>query len=328
MKKVLVVGSATVDVMVKSSAFRVLKSHQVQGGVAMCEVYGGKTEAEEMLVTIGGAGTNVAVGLSLLGFTCTSLVKVGDDWLRERILDNLKFYGVDTSMVQTEKEGKTALSVVLVASTGERSIITHRGASKEIDSNQIDWDKVATADWIQISALGGNMSLLEDLVSFAKSRGIRVGWNPGKGELEQREKVIAVLPKIDLLILNRMEAALLLRHGYDDMKLMAEKILSSGVKMTAITDGFRGVGIGSDELWIKAPTFNNRAVDATGAGDAFTSGLVAGILMGKKLDEALKMGTCNGSSEVSELGVKTGLLTTNGMIKWMRKRLKIVEEKL
>lgn len=327
MKKVLVVGSATIDIMLKSNDFRILKSHQVAGGVAMCEVYGGKTEANEMVVVTGGAGTNVAVGLSLLGFTTASLVRVGDDWMRERILDNLKFYGVETSLVQTEKGGKTALSVILVAVGGGRSIITYRGASRGIDSTKIDWDKVANSDWVQISALGGNMVLLEDLVSFAKSRGIRIGWNPGKGELAQRDKVIALLPKVELLILNRMEAATLLRHGYDDMETMAEKILASGVKMVAITDGKMGAGVGGGGFWISAKAFKTKSVDDTGAGDAFTAGLVAGILSEKDLADALKMGLSNGASEVTEMGAKKGLLTSDEMKKWMKKKLKIVEER-
>ena len=48
MKRVITVGSAVVDVLVRSNGFRVMKSHLVEGGVAMCEVYGGKLGAEEI----------------------------------------------------------------------------------------------------------------------------------------------------------------------------------------------------------------------------------------------------------------------------------------
>jgi len=157
MKKVLCVGSATIDILVRSNDFRVMKSHQVSGGVALCEVYGGKTEADEMVMDTGGSATNVAVGLSRLGLTPAVITRVGSDWMKERIIDNLKLEGVDISQIQEDDKTATALSVVLVAVDGGRSIITSRGAAAKIDSKKIDWEKVGSADWLQVGPLGGNL---------------------------------------------------------------------------------------------------------------------------------------------------------------------------
>ncbi|MBI3954624.1 hypothetical protein HY333_01125, partial [Candidatus Collierbacteria bacterium] len=57
MRRVIVVGSAIADVLVRSDNFKVLKSHQVTGGVAMCEVYGGKMEVDQVVMGTGGAGS-------------------------------------------------------------------------------------------------------------------------------------------------------------------------------------------------------------------------------------------------------------------------------
>lgn len=328
MKKVLCVGSAVMDILVQSTDFRVMKNHQVSGGVALCEVYGGKTEAQDISLQTGGAGTNVAVGLSRLGFVCSSLARVGDDWMRDLVLNDLKSEGVDISMVQIGKGERTGMSVVLVAADGGRSIITYRGAAKDLNSAEIDWGKISGADWIQIAALGGNMALAEDLVSFARKEKIPVGWNPGRGELAQKERVLRALPKIDLLILNRMEAAQLVHHSYEEMKEMAVKISGFGVNRLVITDGKRGAGVMANGVWISAPAFKTKSVDDTGAGDAFSAGMVAGILAGKEISVCLKMGLANGASEVTDLGAKTGLLRKGEMTKWLQKRLKIVEEKV
>lgn len=327
MKKVLCVGSAVMDILVQSADLRVMKSHLVPGGVALAEVYGGKTEAQNISLQTGGAGTNVAVGLSRLGLVCASLARVGDDWMKDLVLNDLKSEGVDTSMLQIGKGGKTGMSVVLVAADGGRSIITYRGAARDLNSAEINWGKISSADWIQIAALGGNMALVEDLVSFARKEKIQVGWNPGRGELLQKDRVLRILPKIDLLILNRMEAAQLVRHPYEEMKEMAVKISSFGVKKVVITDGKRGAGVMAEGIWTSAPAFKTKSVDDTGAGDAFTAGMVAGILGDKDLSSSLKMGLANGASEVTSLGAKTGLLRKNEMTKWLRKRLKIIEER-
>ena len=328
MKKVLCVGSAVMDILVQSSDLRVLKSHQVAGGVAMCEVYGGKTEAENISLQTGGAGTNVAVGLARLGFVTASLARVGDDWMKDLIINDLKREGVETSLIQAGRGEKTGLSVILVAVDGGRSIITYRGAARRISSGQVDWEKVAGANWLQIAALGGNMELFEDLVVFSKSKNIGIGWNPGKGELREKEKVVKMLPKIDLLVLNRMEASLLLTHPYEEMKQMAEKISGFGVKQVVITDGKKGAGTMSGGVWIFAPAFKTKSVDDTGAGDAFVAGMVAGILSGKEAAVYLKMGMANGASEVKELVAKSGLLAKSEMTKWLRRKLKVIEEKL
>ncbi len=328
MKKVLCVGSATVDILVKSNDLRVLKSHQVSGGVALCEVYGGKTEAEEIVMDTGGSATNVAVALSRLGLVSSVITRVGRDFLKERIIENLKLEGVDISQIQEDDKTATALSVILVAADGGRSIITSRGASAKIDSKKIDWDKVGSADWLQIGPAGGNLSLVEDLTAFAKSKKVRIGWNPGKVELIEKERVFRLLPKIDLFVVNRMEAAQLLRHNYEEMKEMAVKILKQGAKRVVITDGRRGAGVAIAGRWIFAPAFKTKSVDDTGAGDAFVGGMVAGLVFGKEIEEALKMGLANGASEVGEIGAKSGLLRRSEMAKWLRRRVKMVEEKL
>ena len=57
------------------------------------------------------------------------ITRVGRDFLKERIINDLKLEGVDISQIQEDEEKSTALSVVLVAADGGRSIITSRGAA-------------------------------------------------------------------------------------------------------------------------------------------------------------------------------------------------------
>lgn len=329
MKKVVVVGSAVVDILVRSKDLRVLKSHQVMGGVALCEVYGGKVDVDEISIETGGAGTNVAVGLSRLGIITAAISRVGDDFLRDRIFSVLSLAGVETSGIQVGKGEETGKSVVLIAPDGGRSILTARGASQNISPDLIDWEKVGKADWIQISSLGGNYSLLEDILVFAKQKNIKVGWNPGRAEIEKREKLLGLLTKVDLLVVNRLEATMILHHSYDEILPMAKKFINLGVRLVAITNGSKGAGIGTSSQWLWAPAYiKKKVIDETGAGDAFISGVVAGILSEKNIETALKMGLANGAGEVMSLGAKNGLLNEKEMNKWMKRKIKIVEERL
>ncbi len=327
MHKVVVVGSAVADVILKSSGLHMMKSHQVQGGVALCEVLGGKIEAEEGILVSGGGGTNVAVGLHRLGEAVRVVCRVGDDDLGALLVKELEKENIDLSFLQRAK-GRTGLSTVLVTAEGSRSIITYRGEAGEIEKKEIDWDGLGRADWIQISSLGGDFELLDDLVAFAVDRGIRIGLNPGKKELVEKEKIIRLLPKLDFFNVNRMEAAELCGEVFEKEKNLIKRLTEMGCRLVMMTDGKRGASLIEKGRWIKMEAYPDRSVDDTGAGDAFVSGAVAGLLQNKSLGEVLQMGLANGAGAVSKLGAKEGLLSPEQMERRLKKKLKAVEESL
>ena len=206
--------------------------------------------------------------------------------------------------------------------------MTYRGESGEIERNEIDWEEIKKADWIQISSLGGEIELLEDLVSFAVEHGIKIGVNPGKKELVQKERMLRLLPKIDLFNVNRMEAAEFWGGGFEEEEVLVSKFVKAGTRLLMITDGNRGAGMWKGGRWMKMEAYPNKSIDDTGAGDAFVSGVVAGLLQGRTAEEVLKMGLANGGSVVTKLGAKDGLLYKKEMEKWLKRKLKTVEETL
>lgn len=323
MQRVAVVGASVVDVLMKSREFKVLKSHEVSGGVAMAEVLGGKTEAERMEICAGGGGSNVAVGLKKLGEAVKLISRVGEDFMGKMLLRELEGYSLSVDMIQRGMS-ETGVSTVLVNSTGGRSIITYRGESLKIDSAEIDWYSIKNGDWLQISSLGGRMDLLSDLVNFAYNSGIKIGINPGKAELESRD-FYSLLSKVDFLSLNRQEASMLSGVDFEKEEEILRKLSGCGARILAVTDGVRGASLVVAKRWVKMNTFPSRSVDDTGAGDAFVSGALCGILNYKSDVDILKMGLANGSSVVTEMGAKKGLLSSQDMFKRINKKLKMVE---
>ena len=325
MEKVIVIGATVLDVILKSKGLKVVKGHEVPGGVAICEMIGGKLEAEEDMVASGGGGTNVAVGLHRLGEAVKMISRIGSDDLGEVMKKQLEKEGLDLSLLQQGK-GKTGLSVVLVSPDGGRSIVTYRGESASIQTTEIDWEEIKKADWIQVSSLGGEMDFLEDLVAFALNKGIKIGLNPGKKELDQKERLLKLLPKLDLFIINRMEASALVEVDFEEEEKLVKKMAELGMRRSVITDGKRGAGLLINRNWLKMKAFPVVSVDDTGAGDAFVAGMVAGILQNKNPADILKMGLANGGSQVTKMGAKDGLLYKEEMARWLGKKLKMVEE--
>lgn len=325
MNKVVVIGSGVMDTIVRSSLLKTVRSNQIESGVAMCEVMNGKLEAEDGVLVSGGGATNVGVGLRRLGESVKIISRVGKDVPGKMLEEEITREGVDVSMMQ-KGDGKTGVSVVLVNSEGARSIVAYRGESGKIEGEKIDWEMITKADWLQISSLGGDMELLADVIDFAHTRGVRVGINPGGKEIEKAEKLKELLKKVDMVNLNKMEFKKFLKIDGEDMDTLLKRIADLHIRLAIMTDGKNGAGLLRNNRWIWMETFPNKSIDDTGAGDAFVSGVVKGILDNKNDEEILKMGLANGSSVVTKIGAKAGLLRVDEMEKWMRKKLKFTEE--
>ncbi len=306
---VICVGSALLDVYMKSDKFEKVSSDKFNEGVALCEVYGGKTEVMDAEVTSGGGGTNNAVSFARKGFKVSLISEMGTDLVAATIKEELVREGVDTSMLVCEENEETGISTIMVSSKGGRSVAVHRGASKMLTKEDIDWDRLYPR-WLHISSLGGEMPLLEGLIGHAKAKGIRLSVNPGKAEIEQINDWggMSLFNGVDVLFLNREEAGML-----QSMDLSSEKSWSnfsmSGPKYTIITDGTRAGKICDQKACEFFEVDRVNMMEQTGAGDAFGTGVVTALLKNMSMDEAIEWGKKQAASVVSYMGPKKGLLT-------------------
>jgi hypothetical protein len=142
----------------------------------------------------------VAVALSRLGYATSTLSRVGDDWMKDLLLNDLVAEGVDISMIQVGKGERTGMSVVLVAPDGGRSIITYRGASKGISSDQVMWSKFQR----QIGSRWRKHGRCADMPRKRRSGLVGI-WQGRVGNEREATKTC----KVDLLILNKMGIDLL-----------------------------------------------------------------------------------------------------------------------
>jgi sugar/nucleoside kinase (ribokinase family) len=176
-----------------------------------------------------------------------------------------------------------------------------------LESTQVKWDKIAETDWFYITSLEGNVELIETLIGFANEHSIKVAFNPGNRELSQSPRLIPLLSHLDFLLLNRTESETLAGIELNQSKYW-EKLLSFGARTTAVTDGRNGAYVLTSAEKLYSPIINTRTVDETGAGDAFGSALIGGLIHHLSLSDSLFWGIKNSASIVSSLGAKSGLL--------------------
>lgn len=313
---VVTFGSAFVDVYLQSPDFKMIKTGSSPTGVALCEVYGGKIAIEKQVITTGGGATNSAVGFERLGLQTAAVCCVGkDDW-GLFVRKELKKEGVSLLYVQ-QADVPTSYSTMLVSKEGGRSALIYRKASSKLSWHKVDWRKLDPA-WFYVSSLGGDLTLLTKIVREAQAKGIKIALNPGSKEIQAEGKLRAFLPQVEVLLLNRQEAARLTRHEFKNMEAIVKDVMKLGVKAVAITEGRKGATVVKEGRVVKLAAYKNKVVEETGAGDAFGTGLVAGLIKGYSMNKALKLGLANGASVVEHFGPKKGLLFEPEASKWIK----------
>lgn len=305
----ITVGSAVLDIFMRSDKFKVVSSGDIPGGIAMCEVYGGKMEVEEVTIVSGGGATNTAVSFARKELRSAVIAEMGNDPQSLLVHKDLEEAQVDTRFLIQESGETTAVSVVLISEDGGRSIMVHRGASAMLTKKDLPIVDLQTR-WMHISSLGGNMDLLQTLLNWAKKNNVRVSLNPGMKEIAHKDKLLPMLPMVEILFLNRDEAKNLWGIDYSDDGLWRSLQALPGAYVTVITDGSRGGKVSANgKVSFYEGEKVKKVIDTTGAGDAFASGMVAGVLYGKSYEQAVEWGRKNATAVLMYVGAKKGLLT-------------------
>ncbi len=310
---VITVGSATIDCFINlPTDFKNIK-------------HGAKLLIKDIQLLTGGGGTNVGVGLARLGLKAGFIGEVGEDHSAHLIKKDLEHEGVDF-IVKQHSRHLTAYSVILESKGQDRSILVYKGASSYLHPDEIDKANLKT-QWLYFgSAMGASMKTMEYLANHARKKKINVYFNPSSYMVKQGRKVLRkILVATKILAMNKEEAQMLLKSGSSSVKSLLTGLWALGPDICIITDGKRGVDVydGTDFYSLKAHTV--KAIDTTGAGDAFGTGFLAGLLMKKKMDKkkrigfAMKLGIVNSESVIRFVGTKKGLLSKRQALADMKK---------
>ena len=303
----ITIGSATRDVFVRSRSLEILHCDNSPTGEDACFPLGAKIEIDELVFETGGGATNTAATFGRLGRRAAALTAVGGDANGRDVLEALRANGVSTALVQKEPQEQTAYSIITLAGTGERTILVYRGASEKIRADRIPWPKLR-AKWFYITSLGGEIALLEELLGYANKNGIRVAWNPGAKELKYGLNDLAVMIRqVDIFNLNVEEAMQLTGARSRNLAELRGALRRLPRRAFVITDGGNGAYADDGCQGWHSGVPPTKRINSTGAGDAFGSGLVAGLDRWDDLPKAMAVGTLNAAGVVQHMGAKKGL---------------------
>lgn len=268
---------------------------------------GSKIDVDKISYQVGGGGVNSAITFARHGHEASLFTNVGHDPGGTAIIQTLSQEGINGSQVHFLEKQTTGTSVILLDPTsGERTILTSRGASEKFDNLDEKALVALRPEYLYCTTLRGDTKTIERFFRQAKKLGTKIMFNPGMLELEQTEKLKELIDYVDILTVNRKEAGKIVAGT--SLAEMANGLKKS-VETVIITDGAAGGVAANKKEVVEFGIYDGgKAKDMTGAGDAFGSGFLAATADGEPFREALVFASANATSVVSEIGASRGIL--------------------
>jgi len=311
--KVICVGSTSKDIFFPTDEGQVVDTpNDLESKKKFVFELGAKYHISDRFESLGGCAANQSVGISRLGIPVSCYTSIGDDFIGKWIQDEFSKENIGQDLVNMEGSCLSGLSAIVVdKNSADRIIFSNQEANERL---KIDSAKLEGADFVSISDLSGDWKTIADeIISMAEKNGIKISFSPRYTNIkDDSKKVSEIAGKSELFFINKDESIEILENlgieaSCDEADIL-KKIKNFGVKIVAITDGERGAWVYDGEEIIHAEIVSVKAVDATGAGDAFASGFIAAYIKGKNSEECLKWGITNGCNVVNQYGGTAGLL--------------------
>ncbi len=239
-------------------------------------------------VFLGGKGANMSVAAARAAARVYHIGAVGKDgrWAAQRLLE----YGVDTRNI-AEIDTETAQAIIMVDPHGENAIVLHPGANDEIPqvTLQAAMAEAETGDWLVIQ---NETNLQRTAAKMGKKMGLQVAYAAAPFDAE---RVQAVLPHLDFLILNAVES----KQLQDATGQAPDDLPVRDVIVTLGGDGADWYGADGKKHF---PAIKVDPVDTTGAGDTFTGYVLACLDRGMPMAQAIALATKAGALMVTRHG--------------------------
>lgn len=323
----IAIGDATIDNFVQIHDAEI-KCNIDKTECKLCIDYGDKIAVDKLTHLVAGNAANNAIGEARLKLKSAIYVNVGSDPSGKQIIDKLKEEGVNTQYVVVNKGMESNLSTVINFQRERTILVYHQSWKYKLP----DLDKTRWIYFTSVSASFTDSNLLAELENYLERTGGKLLYNPGTYQMKAGVKKSPRLLSLTELFIVNVEEAKRILTGKDDADIPTKRLLKNlsdlGPKMVVITDGEEGSYGYDGEKYFKLGIFPATLVEMTGAGDAYATGVLAGLFHGKSLPEAMRWGAANGASVVEQIGPQAGLLTYEKMQEKLKENSIIVEKEI
>jgi sugar/nucleoside kinase (ribokinase family) len=266
---------------------------------------------DTITLTTGGNVLNCGIDLVKLGFRVGAITRVGDDGLGLYLRSQFSRYGINAEGVIVDRGKQTSATIVCVDPTGERTFYHTRGCLENFRAR----DVLSCLDLVRKARMFvfGYLGLLPEIrpemgklfAAIKRETGVTILLDTGGTPTRSPRLLHNVLPYVDYFLPSFEEAAAL--TGATTPRAMVEAFRSAGAKgVVGVKLAAHGCFVSwQDRQELIPPPKVRKVVDATGAGDAFVSGFLAGTLTGLEPFGAARIGNAVAASCVTAVGAST-----------------------
>lgn len=260
MKKLIAIGEALIDFIPSQSG---------------C----GIKDVKQFSPIVGGAPANVCGAFTKLGGQSSLITQLGSDPFGDKIVEELSSYGIDCGYISRTKEANTSLAFVALQEDGNREFSFYRktGADMILRAEQVQEKWFEESFCLHFCSVSlGEYPMKEahkKAIAYAKAKGALISFDPNvrlplwEDQAALREVILEFLSFADILKISDEELAFI--TGEEDMERAKEQLFCGDVKLILYTKGKEGAEAYTNNEKVSVSQETVKAVDTTGAGDAF-----------------------------------------------------------
>lgn len=265
---------------------------------------------DEIRLTVAGTAGGTAVDCAKLGLRTRAAGAVGDDEKADFVLHTLQTFGIDVSAMRRLPGVPTSATILNVRPNGDRPALHRRGASDEFTLSANDYAELLDAKFVHV----GGMPLLAkfdgapttDFLKAAKAAGCSTTFDLLSATPATTDVLRPSLPYVDYFVPSIEDAAAM--SGHDDPEDAARFFRDLGAGNCLLTRGGDGCIIATADAIFRLPAFEIDVKDTTGCGDAFTAGLIAGLVRGWDIEKSARFASACGALVATGLGSDAGIV--------------------
>ena len=258
----------------------------------------------------GGKGSNQATSASRSGGEVIMITKTGNDTMANVQKEHYAKEGMTEKYIYRTDDAPTGTGIMNVSTvTGENRIVMTKGANELLTPADLEAaeEEFATCD-VVLTQLETNDEVVKKAIELANKHGKYMILNPAPAQPVPAD----FFEGVDYFTPNETEAEFysgIKVETVEDAEKAAEILIGKGIKNVIITLGKKGAFFSNGKEKLLVPPTDLKAVDTTGAGDAFNGGFAVALAEGKDIETAIKFANCVASISVTRKGASPAMPT-------------------
>ena len=307
MKSIVGFGALNLDLIFEVKDLKSISSRRFRLGPGK-EGFGSDEEFESLLEQLkqfgtlksksgGGSAANTIIALARMGFPTKLIGKVGEDEEGDFLLENLKPAQID----MIRRGQKSGVCLVILDRHQDRFLFVRGNANSTLTAEEINFDAIKDISWVHLTSFIGESPFEAQKVLLDRlDSSVKVSMDPG--EIYAKKGLNEIRPLIKrchLLFLTEREVEVL---THQDLHTGIKSLIKAGPSVVICKRGSQGSHVFTEQRDFEVPAVQVEVVDNTGAGDVYNAGFLAGLFLGRSLEESALFATTVAAGSVMGYG--------------------------